>query len=108
MYVHAGQMNQTFGSESYLYVQDSGIAADAAYDSNSRRTYLTFVLPATISDPIDEAQLKLFGSVTGGTSMDILVVSNTRGYTENVLSWSNRSADIYSYNGLPGGCASWR
>lgn len=102
-YVHAGQMNQTFGSEPYLYVQDSGIAADAAYDSNSRRTYLTFELPPTISDPIDAAQLKLFGSVTGGTSMDILVVSNTRGYTENVLSWSNMSADIYSYNGLPGG-----
>ncbi|GBF75664.1 hypothetical protein PA598K_04085 [Paenibacillus sp. 598K] len=102
-YVHAGQMDQSFGSESYLYVQDSGIAADAAYDGQSRRAYLTFELPASLGAPIDEAQLKLYGSATGSASMDILVVSNTRGYAEPTLTWSNMSADIYSYNGLPGG-----
>lgn len=102
-YVYAGTPGQTFGSAPLMYVQDSGIAANAALDANSRRSYLSFQIPGDLTGEITSARLKLYGKASGAETMRILVVSNTLGYTENTLAWSNMSADIYSFQGLPGG-----
>ncbi|MBD2846308.1 DNRLRE domain-containing protein [Paenibacillus sp. IB182496] len=103
-YVHAGAAGQTHGADTSLYVQDSGIAANAALDTQSRRAYLTFPLPSALPGPITAAELRLHGQASAGSGgMEILLVKNGYGYDESTLTWNNASADIFSYNGLPGG-----
>ncbi|QTH45379.1 heparinase II/III family protein [Cohnella sp. LGH] len=105
-YIRAGSSyeGQAYGSAPTLYVQDSGIAAGAPIDDASRRAYLSFRLPDTLSGPIVSAALRLYGQASPGSGgMDILLLRNTFGYAESTLTWSNASSEIFSYEGLPGG-----
>ncbi|WP_168735773.1 heparinase II/III family protein [Cohnella fermenti] len=105
-YIRAGSayQNVSYGASPTLYVQDSGIAANAPLDENSRRAYLSFRIPTGVTGTITSAVLKVYGQASAGSGgVDVLVVRNGFGYSADTLTWLNSSSDIFSYNGLADG-----
>ncbi|WP_214626315.1 DUF1349 domain-containing protein [Paenibacillus agaridevorans] len=99
-YTRPGQTVK-YGTSTLLEVQDSGLAATAPFDSNTRRTFLSFELPV-ISGTVDSATIKLHGKSSAGT-MDILVIRTDASWGEAVLDWQTQASNTFSWQGVPDG-----
>lgn len=96
-----GGSSATFGSESSLLVNASGLP----FDAGERRAYLSFDLSSLPSgSQPTSATLELYGASQGAAdkALSVFDVSHSA-WTEDTMSWTNTTGSIYSWQGAPGG-----